>query len=101
MVPSCERGRVRDGPHRDGLGEGRGEAAREDDRDRVREVPRGDRDSQDDAEYVHESVLAAEDEIGQEAGLRMLLREGVLLDLPPECEASRHRLARPQRSGRI
>src|SRR5947199_249039 len=43
VVPARERGRVRDRAHRDGLREGRGEAARQDDRDRVRQVPRRDR----------------------------------------------------------
>src|SRR5207245_432203 len=80
----------RDGSHGDRLGERGREAARQDDRNRVR-VPVGrDRDPEDDAEDVDEAVLAPEDEVGEEAGLRVLLREGILLDLSPEREARRH-----------
>src|SRR5207245_2424619 len=64
----------------------------EDDRD----VPRRDGDAQDDAEDVHEAVLAPEDEVGQEAGLGVLLCERVLLDFPPECEPGRHAWTHPK-----
>src|SRR5437660_1387365 len=91
MVPPRQGRGVRDRPHGDRFREGRGEASREDDRD----VARRHGDAEDHAEHIHQSVLTSEDEIGEEAGLRVLLRQCGLVDLPPECETGRHRRCRP------
>ena len=91
MVAAGHRGGVGDRPHRDRFREGRREASGEDDRERVGQVSRRHRDPEDDPEDVDESVLTAEDEVRQEARLRVLLRQGLLVDLPPERESGRHR----------
>src|SRR2546425_603672 len=90
VVPPGDRRRVGDRAHGDGLGEGRREAARQDDGDRVRVPVGGDRDPHDDPEDVHEPVLAPQDEVGEEAGLRVFLRERVLVDAAPEREPRCH-----------
>src|SRR5437867_5587208 len=90
VIPAGDCGRVRDGAHGDRFRERRREAPGEDDRDRVRGLRRGDGDPENHAEDVHEPVLAAEDEVREEPGLRVLLRESVLVDLPPEREPRGH-----------